>query len=140
MKKWKDISGYEGRYLISDTGEVASVINPLMTTFMKPNKLSNAGYYIVSLSSGITGVRHKTFGIHRLVAMAFLDNPNNKRDVNHKNSNKTDNRLVNLEWTSRSENMLHAVKAGKFQGRKRINNTPRTPKKPFYSRIPKSKI
>ena len=70
---------------------------------------NRGGYFSVSLR------RHKkshSKKIHRLVALAFLPNPKNKSDVNHKNGIKTDNRVENLEWMTRAENMQHAVNSG----------------------------
>lgn len=57
------------------------------------------------------------FSIHRLVGEVYLPNPDNKKQINHINGNKTDNRLENLEWVNQSENQLHAYKHG-LQGRK----------------------
>lgn len=71
---------------------------------MKPIKQSN-GYLTVSLSGKIVGV-------HRLVADAFIPNPENKPQVNHKNADKTDNNADNLEWCTASENSRHAVAMG----------------------------
>lgn len=97
---WKDIPGYEGIYLVSNLGRVKRL--PLgkqwpyrMThnNIRKP-KVSN-GYYVVNLSKNN---KVKWFGVHRLVAMAFIPNPMDLPMVNHKNENKLDNQVDNLEW------------------------------------------
>ena len=75
-------------------------------TIMKQAK-DGSGYYRVWFSKN--GLKEHV-GVHRLVAMNFLENPLNKSDVNHINGIKTDNRLENLEWTTRSENVSHAYK------------------------------
>lgn len=71
---------------------------------LKPLKHSQ-GYLFVNLS--INGVRYPML-IHRIVASAFIENPKNKKTVNHKNGDKTDNRVTNLEWATQSENNKHA--------------------------------
>ncbi len=95
--KWKIIK-QNPEYEVSDTGLVRRVgkQNPL-----KP-WLLNTGYLRTSLGRG---VRVK---VHRVVAEAFIPNPDQKSFVNHKNGVKTDNRVENLEWVTRSENMQHA--------------------------------
>lgn len=118
MENWKAIPGFEGRYEVSDCGRVRSVPHAVSirhgaerTTqehILKPQQARN-GYLLVSL-----GRRHKHMLIHRLVALAFVPNPEGLDEVNHKNLNKTDNRVSNLEWVSKHENMDHAHKTGAF--------------------------
>ena len=72
-------------------------------------RLNNKGYKIVNLS--IDG-KCKTFSVHRLIAQAYIPNPDNLSAINHKNGIKTDNRIENLEWVTFSENTTHAVATG----------------------------
>jgi hypothetical protein len=115
---WKDISGYEGCYQVSDLGNVRSIrINkePSKTGLESDKSNSNLtpcksrGYYVLRLS---LNCECTTVSIHRLVCSAFHENPENKRTVNHKNGIKTDNRAVNLEWNTDSENIYHAYRTG----------------------------
>ena len=73
--------------------------------------MSSRGYLRVSLSNGI--IKHKRFSIHRLVAEAFIPNPNNLPQVNHKDENKTNNCVDNLEWCTAIENLNHSNVIGK---------------------------
>lgn len=88
-------------YLINKDGTVYSK----RTKRYIQTHLSNSGYLRVTLWNGNKG---KHFSVHRLVAEAFIPNPENKPHVNHINGDKTDNRVENLEWCTRSENMQHA--------------------------------
>ena len=103
-------------YYITDTGDVYSrnlYKNPsCRIKKLKPVKLST-GYMYVGL-----GKNHKTHPklVHRLVAETFIPNPENKREVNHKNGNRSDNRVENLEWCTRSENQIHSYRVLKRQG------------------------
>ena len=100
---WKPISGYENEYLVSDAGEVWSVRSNRALT----PKLNKAGYLKVTLSRN----NHpKTISIHRLVAMAFIPNPDGKPTVNHINEIKTDNRVENLEWATTREQNIHGTR------------------------------
>ena len=111
---WKDIKGYEGLYQVSNLGRVKSLDrtykSPLTNTEMITRRgkvlkpLFNRGYYSVALSFGNKVIRKS---IHRLVAEAFISNPGNKLQVNHKNGVKNDNNINNLEWVTQSENQLH---------------------------------
>jgi len=114
---WKDILGYEGHYQISNLGRVKSLPkikknrDGYCTTkekFLKPNNYSNK-YAVFDLSLNLKVKRHLA---HRLLAIAFIPNAENKPFINHKNGNKLDNSLGNLEWVSASENAKHAFDMG----------------------------
>ena len=105
---WKPIPNTT-QYFVSNKSRVKSVKSwrtLIMTPFKSRHK--NA-YYQVYLSEG--GVRTRDY-LHRLVAQAFIENLDSKREVNHKNGNKLDNRVENLEWCTRGENMRHAKREG----------------------------
>jgi hypothetical protein len=113
-EQWKDIKGYESHYQVSNLGNVKSVCRLIKNSrygngvikerYLKP-AINCHGYVFVSLC--LNGVS-KSFRIHRLVAVAFIENSENKEQVNHINGIKSDNRLDNLEWSTRSENVLHS--------------------------------
>lgn len=112
---WKDIKGYIGLYQVSNFGRIKSlrrkIISPTGNYYSKEKILTtNAndglGYVRIQL---FKNNKSKCVRVHRLVAEAFIPNPYNKRDVNHKNGIKSDNRVENLEWATRSENELHSI-------------------------------
>lgn len=109
MENWKQIKNYEGRYMISDLGNVMSSSKPHRATAKTLSPVNQSGYCAVDLGNGRTIKRHL---VHRLVASAFIENPENKPQVNHINGKKNDNRLENLEWCTRSENQLHSIRIG----------------------------
>lgn len=113
---WKDIDGFEGFYQVSNLGRVKSlarVVNDYRGTgkhnkecILKPKRKNVANSYLtVCFSKYGTITTHQ---IHTLVARAFLGNPEEGQEVNHKNGVKGDNRVENLEWVSRRENIMHA--------------------------------
>ena len=106
----KNVIEYEGLYLIDSLGNVVSCPRQQGSRFVNQykilgTKVNKFGYKEVSLSKD--GVL-KTVLLHRLIAKHFIENPDNLPCVNHKNGIKTDNRLENLEWTTRSQNTKHA--------------------------------
>jgi hypothetical protein len=109
MEQWKDIKGFEGLYEVSNLGNVRSLDRMVLhkNNYMqfKPGKLikpqyNHAGYLRFDLLG-------KKCRAHRLVAAAFIPNKYNKEEVNHINGIRDDNRLENLEWTTKSENNIH---------------------------------
>jgi hypothetical protein len=90
--------------MTSRTGRVINLEKPRMLKEVK----DSYGYCVVSLNSETT--KNKVHKVHRIVAEAYLDNPNNLPQVNHKNGNKTDNRVENLEWISPRDNVLHSYR------------------------------
>ena len=124
MELWKDVVGYEGFYEVSSYGRVRS-INRYVASAIRHNdmvmrkgrllkmNLKRNGYLTVDLSKGN---RVKTISVHRLVAVAFIPRIEGKNFVNHKNLNKTDNRVENLEWVTHLENVFHASQHGVLYG------------------------
>lgn len=120
---WKDITGYEGYYQVSNKGRVKSLDRYIIYTSKHNRQIRQRingrilyqgickGYKAVKLSKNHI---QTNYSVHRLVSEAFIANPENKPEVNHKNGNKKDNRVVNLEWVTASENQQHSYK---FLGR-----------------------
>lgn len=102
---WKYITGYEKLYKVSNLGNIKSL------KFKKEKKLklikNLSGYYTINLSKESVV---KTFNVHRLVAIHFVPNLENLSDVNHIDLDRLNNHYLNLEWTSRRENIVHKFK------------------------------
>ena len=118
---WKPIKGFEGRYEISNLGRIKSLRwmqkHHTGKMFLKRERLMSIrvgtafnGYSNVMLT-GLDGIQIGLFH-HRIIAEAFIPNPDNKPFVNHLNGIKIDNRLENLEWCTRSENAIHSFTIG----------------------------
>lgn len=105
---WKDIEGYE-RYTVSNLGNVKNN----KTGKILSTRVASNGYLRVNLRKGNVKYEKPTvMHVHRLVAKAFIDNPDNKTTVNHIDGNKTNNRVDNLEWATSKENTAHAIQHG----------------------------
>lgn len=116
MEEWKDIVGYEGLYQISSEGRVKSLKriarnNHTVDSKIRKPKIDKDGYCCVSL--WIDGVSKEHF-IHRLVAQAFVPNPENKPCIDHINTDRTDNRAENLRWCTHKENTNNPISREKF--------------------------
>lgn len=106
-----DLPGYEAykNYAIRSNGEV---VNKITGRVLSQPICRSTGYRMVCLWGNNS---RRTCCVHRLLALAFIDNPTFERDVNHKDGNKTNNRLDNLEWVSHRENIVHAIRNGLFR-------------------------
>lgn len=115
---WKDIKGYEGSYRVGSTGLIYSKTRwslregkpyqKLTGKYIKPWRDTRGYVQVYLCKNGKT----KPVGVHRLVAQAFIPNPENKKTVNHLNGDLKDNRVSNLEWATQKENNQHAYKTG----------------------------
>lgn len=113
IEEWRDVKGFEGLYQVNNYGQVKSLRKDAL---LKPAK-SKYGYMLCVLCKN--GVMHDR-RVHRLVAEAFLENPRSLPQVNHKDGNKSNNNVENLEWCTCSENSRHAVENGLFSTNKRV--------------------
>lgn len=120
---WIPCKGFESQYEVSNLGRVRrkktitiyknGVVAKFSQTILKP-QVNHKGYYKVYLS--IKSKKYTRY-LHRLIAQSFIDNPENKLTVNHKDCDKKNNRINNLEWLTNKENMQHAFKNDLFKER-----------------------
>jgi len=117
----QDINGYEGRYAVTEDGRVWR--HARVSTFVQSGRVRSRrlpgkwlspgirtdGYPFVNVTDGTIP---RSLPIHRLVAQAFVPNPNGRTEVNHIDGDKLNNSVVNLEWVTHSENMIHAWASG----------------------------
>lgn len=128
-ENWKDILGYEGFYQVSNLGRVRSVdrivkgvfgsIQHKKSVILAP-AMNAAGYYFVVLTKNAKG---KAFRVHRLVAEAFIPNPCNYPIINHKDENKLNNNVNNLEWCTYSYNTTYNNSMARRQNTKNKNRS-----------------
>ena len=125
---WKDIEGYGGVYQISNLGNVKSleriVYHPDGRVQVRKERImskreSTDGYYMAKLN---VNKKSKSIAIHRLVAQAFIPNPNNLPEVNHIDTDRKNNKVDNLEWCTHIDNIMYSVKLGHYKGKLGENN------------------
>lgn len=131
---WKDVPGYEGLYQVSNLGRVKSLpryvngrkplVKPLSERILKP--WLNRGYLLVRLC--LNPKIRKSIGVHRLVASAFIPNPNNYPEIDHIDGNPSNNIVDNLRWVTRQQNELNPIT------RKRISNSKIGENNPVYGK------
>ena len=107
IEEWKEIEGFEG-YHISNLGRVKSFKRYAEGKIMSLNMTKQGYYHVILYSNKIL----KGMKVHRLVASAFIPNPENKPQVNHIDGDKSNNCVNNLEWSTASENQFHAIELG----------------------------
>lgn len=113
-EEWRDIKGYEGLYQVSNLGRVKSLRdknNKKRELILKPKIMRN-GYLKVDLCKN---GKQKTFTVHRLVATVFISNPKNFPTVNHKDENKLNNNVSNLEWCTVLYNNCYGTRLKKVK-------------------------
>ena len=134
---WKDVVGFEGLYEVSNYGRIRSL--PHETVIHRKNATPYVlkkggvivnpqprrhGYLSVWLygNGGNNGRTGKQYSVHRIVAEAFIPNPNQREEVNHINEDKADNRACNLEWCTHKENSNHGTRGQRIGAWHRENN------------------
>lgn len=140
---WKDISGYEGIYQASSYGRIKSLGGHRSNGYYKKEKIMKFyktynGYYRVGLSKN---GESKGLFVHRIIATTFIPNPNSLRDVNHKDENKINNNIENLEWLSHQDNINYGSRKRRMMSNKEWQRkTMQETSIPVYSVSPDGKI
>lgn len=131
MEFWKSIEGTKGFIQVSAEGKVRSLLSG--TPRILKTSIDNKGYHRIRVT---IEREKKTFKLHREVAKAFIPNPDNKPQVNHKDGNKNNNSATNLEWVTNKENCNHAIKNGLWdsvlEGSRRENESRKKPIIGYY--------
>lgn len=121
-KVWKDIEGYEGKYQVSDNGEVRSLnYGGYGGVKLLKQCTHRDGYKRVALCKN---GKRKYYFVHRLVAIAFISNPHNYKEVNHKDECKSNNNMNNLEWCTREYNLNYGTIKERFSEHRKGKNSP----------------
>ena len=122
---WKDVPGYEGRYQASTHGRIKALKRVRANGRLREEHILSQqtwpqGYKKVTLSNDINP--HKTFFVHRIIAITFLDNVNNLPQINHKDENPSNNFVENLEWCTHKYNVNYGNRTKKTQGENNKNH------------------
>lgn len=104
-EEWREVDGFKGRYRVSNFGRIISRRTGFK--YIMQYQITKKGYYLVGLY--MDDIKYYK-SVHRLVALAFIDNPDSKPQVNHIDGNKLNNNASNLEWVTSSENRVHGIK------------------------------
>jgi len=124
-EEWKDIPNYNGVYKINNFGEIRRYSsyykydNRIPEYHIVKQHIHKSGYYRVTLSKNN---KIKNYSVHRLVALTFIPNPNNLPQVNHKDEDKSNNSVSNLEWCSASYNCKYGTRTKRIAEKTKITN------------------
>ena len=126
-EEWREIKGYEGKYQISNLGRVKSLKGNHGNYREKilSGSPNTGGYLQVDL---LKNGKRNTFKIHKLVAIHFIDNPNNLPEINHKDENKQNNKVSNLEWCTRKYNQNYGTRTQRASEKMKGSKNPRSRK------------